>query len=192
MLQRDVRSMGAIVRTATAPSKFNSADKVDKQKTYNDMLSSAPLIRARTEEEAIELRNKLPWLRESVYYDNFSQMVTKLTLERRGLELFQSWMQIELEKVDQKIQSKFSADKSWSAITQGRSSKNADDLMRISLTEYQELRSRFEDGYKSFHFSTAQDALDALGKAQISYRFIFTLRAGLQGLDRRFIFDPQG
>jgi hypothetical protein len=192
MLQREVRAPGALVRTASAPSKFRGADRNEKEKTYNELLRSAPLVHIRTQAQAEEMRDKLPWIKESVFYDDASQMTTNLNLDRRGLELFQGWLQNELERLDQQIQTKFAGDNSWRSILQGKSAKTADDLMRISPNEFQDLRSKFENDFRAYHFASAQKSLDALNSAQISYRFIFMVRAGLQGLDRRFILQPQG
>ncbi len=190
MLGREVRTGSALVRTASAPSRFGGGpDRLAKRKEFDDLLNSAPLVMVRTDKELEEFWKKLPWRKEAVLYDGFSQLSTKLTLMRRALEIFQGWAQSEMDRFDREIQSLYATDKEWASIIQGKSARNADDLMRIAPLEFQELKSSFEENYKRYHFSSVDKATESLATAQISYRFHFTVRAAVKGLNRQFVFE---
>lgn len=193
MLGRDVRTTGVTMRTSSAPSPFGGgSDSAERRKAFYEMLTLSPLQLVRKESDIEELFKKLPWTKECVFYDDFSMTPAKLNLERRGLELFQAWLQFELDRIDRTIQSVYASNDKWLGILKGKSARNMDDLSRIAPIEHQEILSKFEENYKNYRFETIDKAREALAVAQITYRFKFTIRVGVEGSKGVFVYEPNG
>ena len=191
LLGKEVATGSVVYRSATAPSSFGGgADREKKRESYNQMLDSMPLARKRSKDEIEEFFKGLPWIKESIFYDRSYSQRSRIGLERRGLELFEVWLESELSRIDAQIQAKYASGSAWVPILKGKSSRSIEDLSRISPSEHQELLDQFNTNFRLFGFESADRAREALTTARLSYRFHFTMTSSLQGIGQRFSFSP--
>ena len=191
MFGKEVQSGLFVSSSYYAPSRFGSKDPDAKKTAFSALLSSKPLVVARKDDEVQAYLLKEALTREGVFYDQNLTSRRKLELNRKALEMFEGWVENELNKIDDQIYSERSSDPLWTNILKTRGIKNIDDLKQSAPDQYNDMLRDLRLNWQNYGMKSPNGAEDVLAKASVGFHFHFSIAVGIEGTNQRFTFGPK-
>ena len=191
MFGKEVQSGLFVSSSYYAPSRFGSKDADARTTAFSALLSSKPLVVARKDDEVQANFLKEALTREGVFYDQNLSSRRKLELNRKAMEVFEGWIENELNKIDDQIYSERASDPLWTNILKPKGIKNMDDLRQTVPEQYNDMLREIRLNWQNYGMKSPNEAEDVLAKASVGFHFHFSMAVGVEGTNQRFTFGPK-